>query len=57
MEKDQINAMASDVFNQAADGLAVEIDPELADAMGAFTEDAVALQDVMTDILQGAEDA
>ena len=43
MDKATLNAIASDAFLQAEQGLAVELDPELADAMGAFAEDAVSL--------------
>lgn len=40
---------------QAEDGFAVELDPELADAMGAFTEEALTLQDIMEDIQEAQE--
>lgn len=38
MEKDFLQLAATDVFRQAEDGLAVPVDPELADACGALPE-------------------
>ena len=49
MDKETLNAIASEAFLQAEQGLAVELDPELADAMGAFEEDAVSLNDLAED--------
>lgn len=43
------NAIARDAFHQAQEGYAVELDPEMADALGAFQEDALSLQDVLED--------
>ena len=34
-----MNAVATDVFAQAQEGFAVPLDPDLADALGAFSED------------------
>ncbi|WP_165177872.1 hypothetical protein [Desulfovibrio sp. ZJ369] len=47
MNKDEVNAVAADAFNQAQDGLAVPLDPEMAEGMGAFAEQALTLQDVL----------
>lgn len=55
MDKEYANAAARDAFLQAEDGFAVELDPELADAMGAFTEEALTLQDIMEDIQEAQE--
>lgn len=55
MDKEYANAAARDAFWQAEDGFAVELDPELADAMGAFTEEALTLQDIMEDIQEAQE--
>lgn len=41
MDKETANAIATDAFLQAQEGLAVELDPDVAEAMGAFVEDAV----------------
>lgn len=49
MDKETLSAIASDVFLQAEQGLAVELDPEVAEAMGAFEEDAVSLNDLADD--------
>lgn len=38
MEKDFLNFVATDIFHQAEDGFAVPVDPDLADALGAFAE-------------------
>jgi hypothetical protein len=54
MDKATLNAIASDAFLQAEQGLAVELDPELADAMGAFAEDAVSLADLAEDEAAGS---
>lgn len=40
MNKEMMNAVATDVFVQAQEGFAVPLDPDLADALGAFVEDA-----------------
>lgn len=55
MAKEYANAAARDAFLQAEDGFAVELDPELADALGAFTEEALTLQDIMEDIQEAQE--
>lgn len=49
MDKETLNAIASDAFLQAEQGIAVELDPELADTMGAFEEDAVSPDDLADD--------
>ena len=58
MDKEYANAAARDAFLQAEDGFAVELDPDLADALGAFTEEALTLQDILEDIqeAQGGTD-
>lgn len=55
MNKEELNAAATDAFNQAQDGLAVPLDPELAEGMGAFPEDALRLKDILDDALLAAE--
>ena len=42
MNKEMMNAMATDAFAQAQEGFAVPLDPDLADALGALhiTEEA-----------------
>lgn len=55
MTKEELNAVAADAFSQAEDGLAVPLDPEQADGMGAFTEDALTLLDILDDALLAAE--
>lgn len=55
MTKEELNAVAADAFSQAEDGLAVPLDPEQADGMGVFTEDALTLQDILEDALSAAE--
>lgn len=35
MEKDFLNFVAADVFRQAEEGLAVPVDPDLAEVLGA----------------------
>lgn len=39
MNKEMMNAVATDAFAQAQEGFAVPLDPDLADALGAFPED------------------
>ncbi|WP_297827870.1 hypothetical protein [uncultured Desulfovibrio sp.] len=39
MDKEMMNAVATDAFAQAQEGFAVPLDPDLADALGAFPED------------------
>lgn len=56
MDKHYANAAARDAFLQAEDGYAVELDPELAEAMGAFTEDALTLQDILEDMREEGPD-
>lgn len=55
MNKEELNAVATDAFNQAQDGLAVPLDPEMAEGMGAFTEQALTLQEVLDNALLAAE--
>lgn len=55
MNKEELNAAATDAFSQAQDGLAVPLDPELAEGMGAFSEDALTLKDILDDALLAAE--
>ena len=55
MDKEYANVAARDAFLQAEDGFAVELDPELADALGAFTEEALTLQDILEDIQEAQE--
>ena len=55
MDKEYANAAARDAFLQAEDGFAVELDPELADALGAFAEEALTLQDILEDIQEAQE--
>ncbi|GAB1255374.1 hypothetical protein [Desulfovibrio falkowii] len=55
MNKEELNAAATDAFNQAQDDLAVPLDPELAEGMGAFSEDALTLKDILDDALLAAE--
>ncbi|WP_302514084.1 hypothetical protein [uncultured Desulfovibrio sp.] len=55
MDKEYANAAARDAFLQAEDGFAVELDPELADTLGAFTEEALTLQDILEDIQEAQE--
>lgn len=55
MDKEYANAAARDAFLQAEDGFAVELNPELADALGAFTEEALTLQDILEDIQEAQE--
>lgn len=38
MDKDFLHHAATDAFLQAEDGFAVPLDPDLADALGAFAE-------------------
>ena len=60
MNKEELNAVAADAFNQAQDGLAVPLYPEMAEGMGAFTEQALTLKDILDDALltaEGGEDA
>lgn len=60
MNREELNAVAADAFNQAQDGLAVPLDPEMAEGMGAFAEQALTLQDVLDAPLltaEGEEDA
>lgn len=54
-DKDYLLAAAREVQLQAAEGYAVELDPELADAMGVFEETAVSAEDVEADILSRRE--
>lgn len=51
MNKEELNAAAADAFSQAQDGLIVPLDPEQAEGMGAFSEDALTLQDILEDLV------
>ena len=52
--------MATDAFLQAQDGYEVELDPELADYMGAFEQEGVTIEEIREDwaarAAQGYED-
>lgn len=52
-EKDYLRAAADAVSEQAIDnpGFGIPVDPDVADFMGAFTEDAVTLADTLDDVL------
>ena len=52
-EKDYLQFAALRVAEQAADDplIGVPVDPDVADFMGAFTEDALTLDDLMDDVL------
>lgn len=39
MNQEVMNAVATDAFVQAQEGFAVPLDPDLADALGAFAEE------------------
>lgn len=54
-DKEYLLAAAREVQLQASEGYAVELDPELADAMGVFEETAVSAEDVEADILSRRE--
>lgn len=49
LDSGMVNAIAKDVFLQAQDGAAIELDPEIADALGAFEETAISLRDIEED--------
>lgn len=53
MNREELNQAASDAFIQAQDGLAVPVDPDVADGMGAFAESALDLDAIMDDVLAG----
>lgn len=53
MNREELNQAASDAFIQAQDGLAVPVDPDVADGMGAFVESALDLDAIMDDVLAG----
>ena len=56
LDKETINAIASDVFQQAAEGYAVDVDPDVFDELGIMEEDTVTLDDaILSDALQEAE--
>lgn len=57
-DKASMQAAALVVAQQAADDplTGVPVDPELADFMGAFTEDALTLADLMDDVLLTANE-
>lgn len=42
MNKELMSAVATDAFAQAQEGFAVPLDPDLADALGAFAEEVPA---------------
>ena len=53
-DKEYLAAAARTVAQQLADNptiLSIEADPDVADYMGAFTEDAIALADMIEDAL------
>ena len=52
-EKDYLQSAALRVAEQAVDDplIGVSVDPDVADFMGAFTEDALTLDDLMDDVL------
>lgn len=60
MDKEHANAAARDAFSQAEDGYAVELDPALAEAMGAFEQEGVTIEEIREDwaarAAQGYED-
>ena len=49
MDKETLDSIATDAYLQAEEGYAVELDPEVAEAMGAFQEDALTLKDIEED--------
>ena len=49
MDKETLNDIATEAYLQAEEGYAVELDPEVAEAMGAFQEDALTLKDIEED--------
>lgn len=49
LSKEELEAMAKDAFLQAQDGYDVELDPDLADYMGAFVEDAISADEIDAD--------
>jgi len=58
MNKEELKALesvASDAILQAQLGYAVALDPDVADALGAFTEDALSLNDLMEDAIMQTE--
>lgn len=57
-EKDYLKAAANVVAQQVTDNplLGVPVDPDVADWMGAFTEDAVTLADLSDDVLLSVND-
>lgn len=52
MTTEELMAAANVISQQASDnpGIGIPVDPEVADYMGAFTEDAIVLVDMMDDI-------
>ena len=52
MTIEELMATANVVSQQALDnpGIGIPVDPEVAEYMGAFTEDAIALADMLDDI-------
>lgn len=55
LDKNTLNAIARDVFLQAAEGYAVEVDPDVADELGLMEEDAVTLADAtLADAMEDA---
>ena len=55
MNDEHLMAAASDAFLQAENGLAVPLDPDIAEGMGEFSEEALYIQDVLEDALLTAE--
>lgn len=41
MNQEMLNAVATDAFNQTQEGFAVSLNPDLADALGAFVEETL----------------
>lgn len=60
LTKQELETMATDAFLQAQDGYEVELDPELADYMGAFEQEGVTIEEIREDwaarAAQGYED-
>lgn len=53
-ETDVQNSIIQDIHDQAVQGLGVPVDPDIAENLGAFEEDAVTLKDILED--QAARD-
>lgn len=55
MDKDVLNTVATDAFLQAEEGYAVELDPDVATALGAFSEEEQTILDFLDDMSSEAE--